>query len=115
MPSTSAPVKGRLVVGATVGLATPALAAPVVPVLGNWLVVPVLAATDGGPDGVTEQLTPVVDPQLGVAPATDGTTINEATANPEPINKPLAHMLVALLSVGGLPPACPFTDHVNRC
>ena len=67
----------------------------------------------GGVGVTVEQLTPDIEPQLA-APATDGTAISDATATPEPINKRLAHIMVALLPVGGFPPACPFTDHVNR-
>jgi hypothetical protein len=53
--------------------------------------------------GVTEQLTPLIDPQLAAAPATVGATSKEVTANPEPMINRLAHIMVALLPVGTTP------------
>jgi hypothetical protein len=50
--------------------------------------------------GVTEQLTPLIDPQLAAAPDTVGATSKEVTANPEPMINRLAHIMVALLPVG---------------
>jgi hypothetical protein len=50
--------------------------------------------------GVTEQVVPDIEPQPVVAPATVGTAMTEANAKPEPINKRLAHIMVALLSAG---------------
>src|ERR1700722_8600171 len=64
--------------------------------------------------GVCPQLVPDIEPQLA-APAADGTAISEATAKPEPINKRLAHIMVALLPVGGFPPACPSQTTLTVC
>jgi hypothetical protein len=101
---TSAPVKGRLDGTPVVGVALePAseLDEPPEPVNGSPL--------DGvgevefpAMDGVVEQLTPVIDPQLA-APAADGTRNTEATASPEPINRRFAHMMAALLPIGAVP------------
>jgi hypothetical protein len=92
MPSTSAPVKGRLVVGAVAGLFTPGVAEVGDAVAGSWLVG--LAELPETVGGACEQLLPDIDPHpVPVAPATDGTAINDATARPEPINKRLAHII----------------------
>jgi hypothetical protein len=48
---------------------------------------------------VTEQVGPDIEPQP-LAPATVGTAMTEANAKPEPINKRLAHIMVALPSAG---------------
>ncbi len=108
--STSAPVKGKLVGVDNAGVATPGVdpddpPVPDVPVNGSALpgAWPFeLAAMTG----TVEQPTPDVEPHPA-APATDGTATREATAKPVPINKPLAHMMVALLPVGDMPLRAP--------
>ena len=72
---------------------------PVAPVVGAAAEVEEAAMT-----GVTEQPTPLIDPQLAAAPATVGAATNkEVTANPEPMINRLAHIMVALLPVGTTP------------
>jgi hypothetical protein len=113
--STSAPVKGRLVVEGSVGAAT---VGEIVLVSGSWLTGNTAGGFPGGIGGAGVQpWASDIDPQGFVAlaaPAVAGTAIIDATANPDPINKRRAHMMVALLVVGGGTPACPFTDHVIR-
>jgi hypothetical protein len=91
-------VKGRLLV-VVVGAVEAAG-----PVFGSALAVgAALEVDEPAMTGVTEQLTPLIDPQLAAAPATVGATSKDVTANPEPMINRLAHIMVALLPVGTTP------------
>jgi hypothetical protein len=113
--STSAPVKGRLLVVVLAG----AVAAGV-PSDGGELVTAGVFEAAAIAGGTTQPGSLMVDgeTQLGAAPATVGATSKEVTAKPEPMINRLAHIMVALLPVGATPlrfPSQTTKPLVNRC